>query len=157
VLTLNRMRFCLPVLTLLAACLSAVAAVAPAQAATRGIRCTGDGSSIHPNGTARYFCTIRQVKPNVVISVPKGQGGCDTYRSFEAESSGGYVANGFKTYDHRSAPGRSFTLSDDDRDSRSDELHKMRVRVYDNNERLRFKNLSEFAVNITFSLRCPLE
>jgi hypothetical protein len=143
----------LTALTLLATCLSAVGS---AQAGTHALTCEGDTSSFHPNGTGRYFCIVHKVKPNVSVTLSKGQENhdCNRYRSFEAESSGGLFQNGFSTYDHRSVPGRSFWLHDDDPDLRTDELHKMRVRVYDNSERLRFRNHSRFLVNVSWSMRC---
>jgi hypothetical protein len=32
----------------------------------------------------------------------------------------------------------------------------MRVRVYDNHKRLRFRNYSRFLVNVSFTMRCPV-
>ena len=76
--------------TALGTCLSMVAA---AQAGTHALKCEGDGLSLHPNGTARYVCAIHKVKPNVSVTLSKGQENrdCDRYRAFEALSSGGLL------------------------------------------------------------------
>jgi len=147
------MRSRLLVLTLLATCLLAAA---PAPADRRETtRCEFVDSSIQANDTARFLCEVRKVKTDQRITFMKGQQGCETYRAFYAESSARFSR--YYTSDERSVPGRSFSLRDEERHSRTGELRKMRVSVSLNSKRLKFVNYSRFLVNVSFTMRCPFE
>lgn len=130
----------------LAAVLTVAANPAPASARFE------ENISCEAESLIRFTCEFdvpRRNERTMLNKTPK----CDRFRDFTAEPEDEELS-GLAT---RDTPRPTFLLRDNDvTDDADDEADPgpMRVKAYVNSKRIKFRNLSKYAVTVSFSMRC---